>query len=95
MAEGTMSFFEPIRLDGFLYLLLLNDDFVRSQEHQWLRYQSKFLGYLRTNTKGEEEVILCANGKEVKCVFSDRMDRILNNKLIKSLECHPYNGILR
>ena len=60
MAEGTMSCFEPIRLDGFLYLLLLNDDFVRSREHQWLRYQSKYLGYLRTNTKGKEEVILCA-----------------------------------
>ena len=95
MAEGTMSFFEPIRLDGFLYLLLLNDDFVRSQEHQWLRYQSKYLGYLRTNTKGKEEVILCANGKEVKCVFSDRMDRILKISWVKPLDFHAYNGILR
>ena len=93
MAEGSISFFEPIRVDGFLYLGLTKKP-VESEEYDWLRHQKKYLGYLRDSAKGER-IILCAKEKELVCTISDGHEKTLTVIAVNPLDFHTHSALLR
>lgn len=93
MAEGSISFFEPIRVDGFLYLGLTKKP-VESEEYDWLRHQKKYLGYLRDSAKGER-IILCAKEKELVCTISDGHEKTLTVIAVNPLDFRTHSALLR